>query len=153
MPAFTVEPASWLRDEGEITRLRRTVFINEQGVPEDLEWEARDPDCVWFVARDGAGHLLGIVRLVPGRTAGLPATEGLVGRMAVLTEWRRLGVGSTLLRAALDGARALGLRRVALHAQTHAQAFYARHGFLPVGSVFDEAGIPHQKMVLNLEQP
>lgn len=153
MPIFTVEPASWPRDEGDIARLRRTVFIREQGVPDALEWETRDPDCDWFAARDGAGGLVGIARLVPGGMAGLPASEGIIGRMAVLPAWRRRGVGSALLLAGLAKARARGLDRVMLHAQTQALAFYARHGFLPLGPVFDEAGIPHQMMVLNLEQP
>lgn len=151
MPDFHVEPASWPRDEAAIARLRRAVFILEQGVPEALEWEDRDPSCDWFAARDGAGELIGIARLVPGALAGLPAAEGVIGRMAVLPAWRRRGVGSALLGACLARAKARGLVRLTLHAQTHALALYAREGFRPGGPEFDEAGIPHRKMVLNLE--
>jgi len=142
-PGYRVEAALWARDAPAIAQVRRQVFIAEQGVPEDLEWEARDPDCEWFVARDPAGQVMGIVRLVP--------EQGL-GRMAVVPAWRRRGVASALLRVALDRARALGWRQVRLHAQTHAADFYLRFGFTPVGQVFEEAGIPHLEMVLSLEK-
>jgi predicted GNAT family N-acyltransferase len=66
--------------------------------------------------------------------------------MAVLGAWRRQGVGSALLRAALDTAREAGLGAVFLHAQVHALAFYAGHGFIAVGPVFDDAGIAHRTM-------
>lgn len=150
-PAFTVETALWERDAEVIARVRRAVFIDEQAVPEALEWEDRDAGCDWFLARSGAAAVIGIARLVPEGLTGLPAGMGIIGRMAVLPDWRRRGVGGALLRAALGRARGRTLRWVVLHAQTHAQAFYLRHGFAPVGEVFEEAGIPHREMVLNLE--
>lgn len=148
---FTVEAALWARDADAIAQLRRAVFIREQSVPEALEWEARDAACDWFLASSAGEGAIGIARLVPEELTGLAPGIGVIGRMAVLPGWRRRGVGSALLRAALDRARSRRLRQVVLHAQTQAQAFYLRHGFEPVGEVFEEAGIAHRKMVLNLE--
>lgn len=141
-PAFEVAPAPWPRDAEAIASIRRCVFIEEQGVPEDLEWEARDPECEWFAARAG-GQLVGIARLTP---------DGHVGRMAVLPAWRGRGIGSALLRAVLQRARDKGLGVVSLHAQTHAIPFYARIGFRAEGEVFMEAGIPHRRMFLDLHE-
>ena len=138
-PAFSVRPAVWGDDESAIAQVRRTVFIEEQGVPAVLEWEARDAECRWFLARDAQGRPVGIARLTP---------EGTIGRMAVLAPWRRQGVGSALLAAALCAARTRGLSRITLSAQTHALGFYARHGFVAVGPEFPDAGIPHRAMTL-----
>lgn len=143
-PHFTLRRAHWTQDETAIAKVRRRVFIDEQNVPEDLEWEPQDPLCAWFVAcHDNA--VIGIVRLMPA---------GRIGRMAVLTTWRGRGVGSALLRAALEEARRLGLPGVHLSAQTHAISFYARFGFRAEGDIYPDAGIPHRTMTLNFqEQP
>ena len=140
-PDFVVTQANWPSHGRAIAEVRRRVFIDEQGVPEALEWEARDAGCDWFVAWAG-GEPIGIARLTP---------EAQIGRMAVLPNWRRRGVGSALLRALLRHARDKGLRAVWLHAQTHALPFYARHGFRTEGEVFIEAGIAHRRMSLVLE--
>lgn len=142
---FRVVPAHWRDDALAIALVRRRVFLQEQGVPEDMEWESRDPDCLWFVARtrgEEGDETVGIVRLVP---------DGSLGRMAVLPEWRGRGIGAALLEASLARARALGWSQVRIHAQTHAMAFYAKYGFSPVGPEFEEAGIPHREMILRLE--
>lgn len=141
--SFSVRAAVWSRDEPAIARIRRQVFIEEQAVPEVMEWEVRDSECDWFVAQDKAGEVVGICRLTP---------DAHIGRMAVLPAWRRRGVGSALLQAALGAARQQGLRQVALHAQVHAVAFYGRFGFKPSGPEFDEAGIPHRLMSLDLTE-
>lgn len=137
-PAFFVLQASWPREAGAIAAVRRRVFIEEQGVPEDLEWEARDGDCDWFLARVGDA-VVGIARITP---------DAHVGRMAVLPDWRGRGIGSALLQAVLQHARDKGLSTLTLHAQTHAVPFYARIGFRAEGEVFMEAGIPHRRMTL-----
>lgn len=142
LPAFRVSPADWSRDEADIARVRRAVFIDEQGVPEALEWEDRDALCHWFLARDPTDAAVGVCRLVPG---------GGLGRMAVLPDWRDRGVGTALLSLALAEARRRGWRQVWLHAQVRVMDFYARHGFVPVGEAFEEAGIAHRKMILRLE--
>jgi predicted GNAT family N-acyltransferase len=140
-PAFSVRPARWQEDENAIARLRRAVFIEEQHVPEALEWEAWDRDCLWHVAHDDGGEVIGIARLTP---------EGRIGRMAVSQSWRGRGVGSALLAAAIDAARARGVASLELSAQTHAMSFYARHGFIATGPEYLEAGIPHRTMSLGV---
>jgi len=137
-----VRAATWADDQALIAAVRRTVFIDEQRVPEALEWDGLDDDARHWLARAGE-RAVGTARLLPG---------GQIGRMAVLAPWRRRGVGSALLHAALGAARAAGLGAVFLHAQVHALAFYARHGFVVEGPVFDDAGIPHRAMRLAFKQ-
>ena len=140
--AFIVRAADWNLDESAIAQVRCAVFIDEQGVPEALEWEAIDAQCAWFVALSMSQSVVGIVRLT---------AAGRIGRMAVLPAWRRRGVGRRLLAAAVQRAREFGLSAVHLSAQTHAIGFYARHGFLVEGPEYLDAGIPHRSMSLQLE--
>lgn len=139
---YRVRPAEWSRDEAAIANLRREVFIAEQHVPESLEWEADDARHRWFVAESRLG-LIGIARLT---------AAGRIGRMAVRRPFRGKGVGTALLRAALAAARLAGISRVDLSAQIHAEGFYARLGFVAEGDVFQDAGIPHRAMYLNLQE-
>lgn len=143
-PAFLVRAARWSEDAPAIAAVRRAVFIEEQGVPEALEWEAGDGGCQWFVAEAGPAGVIGVCRLTP---------EGRIGRMAVLPAWRGAGVGSALLRAALAAARLRGHGEVRLSAQCHALAFYTRHGFAATGEVYLDAGIAHREMTLSLGVP
>lgn len=138
-PAFTVEGIDYQAGLPDLRRVRETVFVHEQGVPLALEWDELDPQCHHVVARDDNGEAIGTGRLTPKRT---------IGRMAVLSDWRGRGVGDAMLRALLEQARANGWHEVSLHAQASAIDFYARHGFLPVGERFEEAGIEHQSMRL-----
>lgn len=133
-----VAGADWSRDASGIARIRRSVFIQEQGVPESLEWEERDSACDWFVARH-EGEIVGVARLTP---------EGRIGRMAVLPAWRGRGVGSALLGAALTRARGRGLGGVVLSAQVQAIPFYTRFGFVAEGPEYLDADIPHRTMRL-----
>lgn len=138
---MTVRAAHWPDDAAAIADVRRRVFIVEQGVPEALEWEAIDAQCAWFVAEADVGDIVGVARL---------QADGRIGRMAVLPEWRRRGLGAALLAAALVEARARGLSGAHLAAQTHAVPFYARFGFRAEGPVFLDAGIPHRYMRIEL---
>jgi predicted GNAT family N-acyltransferase len=140
--AFIVRAADWNLDENAIAKVRRAVFIVEQGVPEALEWEAIDPQCVWLLALSSPGAVVGIVRLTQA---------GRIGRMAVLPEWRRRGVGQDLMESVLQAASDLGLSEVHLSAQTHAMPFYTRFGFVAEGPEYLDAGIPHRTMRLNLK--
>lgn len=137
---MTIRPANWEADQAAIAALRREVFVAEQGVPEALEWEDVDPLCDWLLAWHGK-VLAGIVRLSPA---------GKIGRMAVRREWRGRGAGGALLTAALELAKDKGFSAVTLHAQSHALDFYRRFGFQVTGPGFDEAGIPHRRMDLDL---
>ncbi len=139
---YRIRPADWLRDESAIAAVRREVFIVEQCVPEHLEWEADDACHRWFVAETRLG-LVGIARLT---------AAGRIGRMAVRRPFRGKGVGTALLRATLAAARTAGLAQAHLSAQTHAQGFYERLGFVAEGDVYLDAGIPHRAMALNLKE-
>lgn len=140
-PAFIVRPAGWRTSHFALHAVRRTVFIEEQQVPEALEWDDDDEQSRHVIALSVHGEPIGTGRLLP---------DGHIGRMAVLREWRGKGVGSAILRALLDLARQDGLHTIRLNAQTHALGFYARHGFSVVGDEFMEAGIPHREMQTKL---
>ena len=121
--------------------VREKVFIEEQQVPSELEWDEWDARCEHAVACDAGGCPIGTARLLP---------DGRIGRMAVLKEWRGRGVGAALLEAMLERARLRSMVRVILHAQIHAAGFYRRFGFSERGGEFLEAGIPHVEMTLEL---
>jgi predicted GNAT family N-acyltransferase len=142
-PPFTVRVLGW-NDASPLARpVRETVFVREQAVPLEMEWDEWDARCDHAVALDSAGRPVGTGRLLPG---------GRIGRMAVLKEWRGQGVGAALLRALLDRARERGLEKVVLHAQKQAMGFYLRFGFSALGEEFSEAGIPHREMALELSR-
>jgi len=142
MPAaFTIRVLAW-PDALPLARpVREQVFVEEQKVPRELELDEWDERCEHAVACDSRGEAIGTARLQP---------DGRIGRMAVLGEWRRRGVGSALLEALLERARKRSMRRITLHAQTHAAAFYRRFGFNERGEEFFEAEIPHVEMTLEL---
>jgi len=137
MRPYRVEPIDYTTGVDELRHVRETVFVHEQQVPVEEEWDALDPLCHHVIARDAQGRPIGTGRLTPERK---------IGRMAVLGDWRGHGVGDALLQALLTQARRQQWPEVSLHAQVSAETFYARHGFLPEGERFSEAGIEHQKM-------
>lgn len=134
---FRVEHIDYTAGLDDLRHVREAVFVQEQQVAVEEEWDALDPLCHHVIARDGAGQPIGTGRLTPERK---------IGRMAVLRDWRGRGVGEALLLALIEAARQRQWPEVSLHAQVSAEAFYARHGFLPYGERFWEAGIEHQSM-------
>jgi len=134
-----LEIADWKRDEAILRSIREAVFVQEQGVPLALEWDGLDSACIHLIAYVDEQTAVGTGRLL---------RDGHIGRMAVLRPWRRRGIGSRLLQALIEIAQQRGMPRCALNAQTHALAFYKRHGFVAEGSEFDDAGIAHRHMVL-----
>jgi predicted GNAT family N-acyltransferase len=143
-PAFRVEPIDYATGLADLRAVREAVFVHEQQVPLALEWDELDPLCLHVVARDDGGRPIGTCRLTPTHK---------LGRMAVLRDWRGRGVGDALLGALLERAREQGWREVTLHAQASAIDFYGRHGFVPQGGRFEEAGIEHQAMRRTLSGP
>ncbi len=138
--AIRIEVGDWKTLGEAASEIRRRVFIEEQRVPRDEEWDGRDPGCVHFLAwHDGVA--VGTARLLP---------DGHIGRVAVLEAARGLGIGVALMEAAIEAARRRGVAEVELAAQTHALAFYERLGFRAEGEVFLDAGIPHRNMVRRL---
>jgi predicted GNAT family N-acyltransferase len=142
--AFSVARAAWPRDEAALRAVRSAVFIDEQKVPPELEWDGRDADCLHVLVRDAQGAAIGTGRLLP---------EGKIGRMAVVRAARGHGVGAAILRELLAAARERGFAEVELSAQTHALGFYERFGFVAAGGEYADAGIPHRSMRLRLAQP
>ncbi|POX52195.1 GNAT family N-acetyltransferase [Streptomyces sp. Ru71] len=130
--------------------VRKDVFVHEQGVPEDIEYDAYDADAVHVLAIRADGVPLGTGRLLYGEAAaaknGGDPDVGSLGRLAVTQAARGLGVGAALVRAIEEAARARGLSAVDLHAQTHALGFYERLGYEVYGPEFPDAGIPHRAM-------
>ncbi len=135
--AFALRVVDWAGGEAKLRAVRIAVFVIEQNIPEELEWDEFDAVSVHALAEDDAGTPIGCGRLLP---------DGHIGRMAVLSDWRGRGVGAALLVKLIDLARARGDARVRLHAQTQAMPFYAKFGFAPVGAEFSEAGIAHWTM-------
>jgi predicted GNAT family N-acyltransferase len=125
------------REREDAYAVRVRVFVEEQGVPLDLELDALDETADHFLARDGGRRPVGAGRLVAQDGVGV------LGRLAVLPEARGTGVGVRLVRAIEEHARARGLTSVELHAQTRAGGFYRRLGYEAYGEEEMEAGIPH----------
>ncbi|MBI3285927.1 MAG: GNAT family N-acetyltransferase [Burkholderiales bacterium] len=127
----------WNTLQKDAQAIRYAVFVLEQKIPADLEWDVMDAQCLHAVAYDGNNQALGTGRLLP---------DAHIGRMAVLASARNTGVGAAILRALIEQARQRGDRAVHLNAQQSAEAFYLREGFARDGEIFVEAGIPHVSM-------
>lgn len=144
MNACVVRTARWQDDVGALRAIREAVFICEQGVPAELEWDEADANCIHALATDSRENPIGTARLL---------LSGSIGRMAVLKEWRGKGVGSALLRWLMREARNRQILHIALNAQTSATGFYIKFGFRVEGEEFLDAGIPHIRMILHLPPP
>jgi predicted GNAT family N-acyltransferase len=139
MPAssFSVRICNWDEARVQARRIREAVFVHEQGVPQELEYDGQDAHCEHALAHTADGQAIGTARLLP---------DGHIGRMAVLPAWRGKGVGALLLQGLIEQARRRGHASVRLNAQLHASGFYRRFGFDVSGTEFIEAGIPHLAM-------
>jgi alpha-beta hydrolase superfamily lysophospholipase/predicted GNAT family N-acyltransferase len=134
---------SWTQLGGDAGAVRTEVFVKEQGIPAELEWDTWDPRSLHCVAYSDQTPIA-TGRLLP---------DGHIGRMAVLAQHRRDGFGGKILARLVDAAHARGDLRLELSAQSYVAGFYERHGFLAEGSPYDEVGIPHQKMARQLREP
>jgi predicted GNAT family N-acyltransferase len=146
---FAVEIVDWNNenDRAACREVREQVFIIEQNVPREDEWDALDARSRHVLARDLHGNPVGTGRLTP---------DAAIGRMAVLKDWRSKHVGAALVHTLLEQARALGYSTIECHSQTHAIPFYERFGFETIGDEYLECAIPHRNMRLDLapaEQP
>lgn len=137
MNKIRVRLADWHKDNADIRRIREAVFIAEQCVPPELEWDADDDSAVHFLAMEG-DYAIGTARLL---------TDGQIGRVSVLKDWRGLKVGDALMQAIIVEAQNRDLKQQMLSAQVQATPFYERLGFKVVSEEFLEAGIPHVDMV------
>lgn len=126
---------------GRIKKVIYVIFeqlslIEEQKVPEDMEWDEFDESCVHVFAETNNSFMA---------TARLLDT-GQIGRMAVLKAYRNNGVGSMILEKILSIAKSMSMKTVFLNSQIDAVDFYKKFGFVEVGGIFDDAGIPYRKM-------
>ena len=140
-PEYTIREIDWTTGRDALRSVRFRVFVEEQHVPEDEEWDAEDPCSRHVIAAAADGTPIGTGRLL---------RDGHIGRMAVLREWRGRGVGRALMAHLLQVARDVRHEVVKLHAQTHALRFYEKLGFVAEGEEFMEAGIPHFLMTRKL---
>jgi predicted GNAT family N-acyltransferase len=127
----------WTVQQKDAQAIRYEVFVIEQQVPVELEWDEMDALCLHAVVYGEQGQAIGTGRLLPC---------GHIGRMAVRKSARAAGIGSAILQALMQHARQRGDLAVVLNAQTHAEPFYRRHGFARHGDEFMDAGIPHIEM-------
>ena len=133
---INIRIANWDTDKDNLVRIRRRVFIEEQHVPENMEWDQYDDSSTHFLATLD-NNVIATARL---------KTDGQIGRMAVLAEYRNKGIGSKLLQFVLLTALQQKQKKVYLHAQVSAISFYEKHGFTTCGDIFYEADIPHREM-------
>jgi predicted GNAT family N-acyltransferase len=127
--------------------VRREVFIEEQGVPEDLELDGKDDEAIHFVAYH-TSEPVGAARL---REYDAPDTAK-VERVAVLEAERGTGLGRRLMDAVEEAAKAEGYGEILLHAQSPVVGFYKRLGYETTSEEFEEAGIPHREMRKSLDR-
>ncbi len=140
-PMLDVQLGNWDALGDRARAIRTEVFIDEQRIPVDMEWDEADTHALHAVAVNRLG-----LPLATGRLLMHAPGVARIGRMATRQVLRGSGVGRAVLDALTQAARDRGDQEVLLHAQVTAQAFYARAGFRPYGQVFDEAGIPHIEM-------
>ncbi|GAA0786767.1 GNAT family N-acetyltransferase [Marinobacterium sediminicola] len=128
------------KERDAICAIRETVFVHEQKVPPELEFDGLD---------GAALHVLALVNGQPVGT-GRVLEDGHIGRIAILEAFRGLGIGAQVVVALVDAAQKAGCTRVYLGSQTHAVEFYRKLGFTPYGEEFMDAGIPHIHMEKSL---
>ena len=137
-----IEVVKWHDAENHLRQIRANVFIEEQNVPEELEWDEYDQDCVHVIVWTNN------IAIATGRLL----EAGQIGRMAVLKKYRNTGIGKKVLAKLLSIAEVKNLENVFLHSQVKAIEFYKKFGFEVEGDVFDDAGIPHIKMTKKLDK-
>jgi len=135
---------TWQEAKQEAFLVRKHVFIEEQGVPVDMEIDEFDP-----IAKHALAYVdsecVGTARLI-----ALPGNIGKIGRMAVLQTYRRQGLGRQLLNVLLESCKSQGVAQLELHAQLLAIPFYEQFGFIAQGEMYYEAGIAHRDMILSI---
>lgn len=135
--------ARWPADITPLRDVRTEVFIEEQNVSPEEEWDGCDDQSLHVLAVDDQENPIGTGRLLP---------EGKIGRMAVIKEWRGRGVGAEILKMLMREAQSRGHEKVRLAAQVHAIPFYEKFGFKAYGNEFMDAGIPHYWMEARVDE-
>jgi predicted GNAT family N-acyltransferase len=136
---FSLRRADWADDEALLKGVRRVVFVHEQNIPENLEWDEYDAQSIHILALDEQGNAIGTARLL---------SDGHIGRVAVMKNWRNKGVGGELLKYLIILNKNNGATEALLSAQVRAMRFYANYGFVAEGDEYLDADIPHRMMRL-----
>jgi predicted GNAT family N-acyltransferase len=134
---FRIELKSWEEARTTAGPIRHTIFFEEKNPPPGIELDELDPQCVHALAFDESGSAVGTGRLLP---------DGQIGRLAVLKDWRRRGVGAALVAALVEEARKRKYAEVTISAPLQSAEFYRGLGFTGEGKVVKEAGVLQQKM-------
>ena len=140
---FTVSLVCWHDGEPLLKSVRQAVFIDEQGISPELEWDGLDESCRHALVLSSSGEAIGCGRML---------ADGHIGRIAVLPSWRNRKVGTAVVEALLSHARAHHYPAVDVDAQLHAVPFYRTFGFEEEGETFLDAGLSHIKMRLKLSE-
>ena len=137
----TIELVSWQQAKSHLRQVRTVVFIHEQLVTPEFEWDDIDSSAVHLLAMH-ENKAIGCLRII---------NYAKIGRMAVLKPWRGLGVGKMLLNEAIEICRQHGIKQIVLSAQTHAIHFYQQTGFQITSGEYTDVHIPHVDMCLKLD--
>lgn len=136
MSEIIIKTADFNNHFSEIEKIRTVVFIKEQNVPVELEWDEFDNDST---------HIIAYYDNKPVGTARL-LNDGHIGRMAVLKPYRNRNIGQNMLKYLIEIAQKKSINKIELSAQEHAVEFYKKYGFSVTGNVYLDAGIPHYNM-------
>lgn len=139
MEPFTIQKVNWETHRSELLEIRIQVFVKEQGVPLEEEEDALDSGSIHLIVYTSSRKAAATGRLTP---------KGWIGRMAVLKEYRGLGLGLSVLKELTALGFKHGLTEIWLSAQTHAIPFYEKLGYKIHGEIYDDCNIPHQDMFL-----
>jgi len=126
----------------QITQIRNTIFVQEQNVPKDLEWDELDNTATHFIIESDQNNLIAYARLLP---------SGKLGRVAVIKQYRRQGIGNLLMTAIIEKAAKLGIETLRISAQVAVINFYTQLGFHLTSDIYLEAGIEHRTMLKTLK--
>ena len=136
----------WQDASQEAYLIRKKVFVEEQGVPVDMELDEYDPSAKHALAYQND------LCVGTGRLVRLDNHHAQIGRMAVLSTYRNQSIGKAILTSLIELAKVEGVLSLVLHSQISAAPFYAKFGFIAEGPIYDEAGIPHRNMILLLDK-
>jgi predicted GNAT family N-acyltransferase len=139
-PSIQILEVDWNQSKNVLSAIRTEVFIEEQGVPPELEWDGLDQSAKHLLALDSDGKPVGCARII---------APGSIGRMAVIANRRGQGIGQALLSTAIAVCKQHGWTKIVLSAQTYAIPFYEKSGFVVTSEVYMDAGIPHRDMNLS----
>jgi YbgC/YbaW family acyl-CoA thioester hydrolase len=140
-----LQVSTWQQLEQPASAVRTEVFVEEQGIAREDEWDEADHSALHAVVLNRMD-----MPLATGRLLVAAPGVGKIGRMAVKRVLRGGSLGRQVLDALTEQARQRGDSEVLLHAQQSAAAFYAKAGFVPRGETFDEVGIAHIEMYKTL---